>query len=286
MVILTTEGLRHRENSNFIFWISLCLLSSVVRIGFDMSEAERSLLDAVLENPDDDLPRLVYADYLDENGDPKRAEFIRAQIAIARLSFEEAYDSDEYVSAIRSVSSIEAKDYLNWIRQAGFPFGDLGKVYFDSKDDSIRIRDDETCNQFHFRKGFVEKIIAPEAWCSDNWHSIISHPISAIHFQPPVGNGSLLSLKKTGLNNWKATIQQRMSLRSPVREMELFTKTNAIGNYFQAKKQLEIERNERQTALLNLNNTPQTPIVFCAKRQTRNQNTASKSARSQKRSTK
>src|SRR5262249_1602998 len=35
-------------------------------------------------NPDDDTPRLVYADYLDERGD-LRGEFIRTQIALARL---------------------------------------------------------------------------------------------------------------------------------------------------------------------------------------------------------
>ena len=39
---------------------------------------------AVLAAPDDDLPRLVYADCLEENGDPDRAAFIRAQIELAR----------------------------------------------------------------------------------------------------------------------------------------------------------------------------------------------------------
>src|SRR5947208_16258633 len=34
---------------------------------------------AVLESPDDDGPRLVYADWLDEQGDP-RGEFIRTQV--------------------------------------------------------------------------------------------------------------------------------------------------------------------------------------------------------------
>lgn len=42
------------------------------------------LLAAVLAAPDDDGPRLVYADWLEENGDPERAEFIRVQIEIAR----------------------------------------------------------------------------------------------------------------------------------------------------------------------------------------------------------
>jgi uncharacterized protein (TIGR02996 family) len=44
-----------------------------------------AFLQAILESPDDDTPRLVYADYLDEHGDPDRAEFIRVQVALAAL---------------------------------------------------------------------------------------------------------------------------------------------------------------------------------------------------------
>jgi uncharacterized protein (TIGR02996 family) len=44
-----------------------------------------AFLQAILENPDDDTPRLIYADYLDEHGDPDRAEFIRVQVALASL---------------------------------------------------------------------------------------------------------------------------------------------------------------------------------------------------------
>src|SRR5262245_45873464 len=35
---------------------------------------------AIAASPADDLPRLVFADWLDEHGDPDRAEFIRTQI--------------------------------------------------------------------------------------------------------------------------------------------------------------------------------------------------------------
>ena len=45
----------------------------------------RALRAAVLAHPDDDLPRLVYADWLDESGDPDGARFLRAQIAMAAL---------------------------------------------------------------------------------------------------------------------------------------------------------------------------------------------------------
>jgi uncharacterized protein (TIGR02996 family) len=49
-----------------------------------MTEREM-LLRAVCESPDDDTPRLVFADWLDENGEPERAEFIRVQIEQTKL---------------------------------------------------------------------------------------------------------------------------------------------------------------------------------------------------------
>ena len=44
-----------------------------------MSDRE-AFVAAIAANPADDLPRLVFADWLDEHGDPERAEFIRTQI--------------------------------------------------------------------------------------------------------------------------------------------------------------------------------------------------------------
>ena len=46
-------------------------------------ESQQSFWNAIIENPDDDTPRLIYADWLEENGDPDRAEFIRLQCWIA-----------------------------------------------------------------------------------------------------------------------------------------------------------------------------------------------------------
>src|SRR5438309_575800 len=45
-----------------------------------------AFLASILETPDDDVPRLIYADWLDDQGDTERAEFIRLQIELARLS--------------------------------------------------------------------------------------------------------------------------------------------------------------------------------------------------------
>jgi uncharacterized protein (TIGR02996 family) len=46
--------------------------------------AYADLLRAVLAEPEDDAPRLIYADWLDEEGEGDRAEFIRVQCALAR----------------------------------------------------------------------------------------------------------------------------------------------------------------------------------------------------------
>jgi uncharacterized protein (TIGR02996 family) len=48
-----------------------------------MSDQE-AFMRAIIAAPDDDAPRLVYADWLDENGDPERAELIRVQCEAAR----------------------------------------------------------------------------------------------------------------------------------------------------------------------------------------------------------
>jgi uncharacterized protein (TIGR02996 family) len=55
-----------------------------------MSDGD-ALYRAVLANPDDDTPRLVYADWLQENGRAEEAEFIRAE---CRLHADEPYDAD------------------------------------------------------------------------------------------------------------------------------------------------------------------------------------------------
>lgn len=46
---------------------------------------DAAFLAAIADRPDDDLPRLVFADYLDEHGDSARAEFIRVQCELATL---------------------------------------------------------------------------------------------------------------------------------------------------------------------------------------------------------
>ena len=47
--------------------------------------SDRPFLDAIREEPDDDLHRLAWADWLEERGDDDRSTFVRAQLAAAQL---------------------------------------------------------------------------------------------------------------------------------------------------------------------------------------------------------
>jgi uncharacterized protein (TIGR02996 family) len=64
------------------------------------------ILSAVLADPFDDLPRLILADWLDENGEPSRAEFIRAQIALPN---DRCRDVSERLNTLIEVEQVPAK---------------------------------------------------------------------------------------------------------------------------------------------------------------------------------
>lgn len=82
-----------------------------------MADAAEDLLAAVLAHPEDDAPRLAYADWLDRHGDPDRAAFLRVQIARTRFAPDDPADDE-----------LERRDHLllnrhpEWIAEAGSPW--------------------------------------------------------------------------------------------------------------------------------------------------------------------
>jgi uncharacterized protein (TIGR02996 family) len=86
-----------------------------------MSEST-AFLQAIFEKPDDDRPRLLYADWLDENGDTERAEFIRIQCALASLigDQEEGAEFETNRAEIHELwqreQSLFEAHWLEWIR--------------------------------------------------------------------------------------------------------------------------------------------------------------------------
>ena len=49
--------------------------------------AQHAFLESIAANPNDDVPRLIFADYLEEHGEGERAEFIRVQCRLASEKF-------------------------------------------------------------------------------------------------------------------------------------------------------------------------------------------------------
>jgi uncharacterized protein (TIGR02996 family) len=62
-----------------------------------------ALLRAILDQPKEETPRLVYADWCDENGQPERAEFIRVQVTIAGWGTTPPADAEEWVRREREL---------------------------------------------------------------------------------------------------------------------------------------------------------------------------------------
>jgi uncharacterized protein (TIGR02996 family) len=97
--------------------------------------SDQGFRDAIQENPDDDTPRLIYADWLDERngpGDAARAEFIRVQCELARLP-----EWDERRTAL------EARERILWKKHA--------KLWCQPLRPFSR--------KFEFRRGFPDQVL-------------------------------------------------------------------------------------------------------------------------------
>src|SRR5215216_3334791 len=105
-----------------------------------MHPADAAFLAAIRDRPDDDLPRLVYADYLDERGDP-RGEFIRLQVERPTLA---ADDPRRFELLAREQELVRAHEE-EWL-------GPLAEIV----------------SSHEFRRGFISRVlIMTEAFVAD-----------------------------------------------------------------------------------------------------------------------
>jgi uncharacterized protein (TIGR02996 family) len=77
---------------------------------------EAALLAAITAHPDEDTPRLMYADWLEEHDQPDRAEFIRLRCAV------EAGTADDEVADDKRAFELEELHRAEWL--AGLPQSD------------------------------------------------------------------------------------------------------------------------------------------------------------------
>jgi uncharacterized protein (TIGR02996 family) len=83
-------------------------------------QQDEAFRQAIIETPDDDTPRLVYADWLDEHGQAERAEFIRLQVRAARLD-----EDDPSLPALREqAEQLRAAHESAWLAPLRAALGD------------------------------------------------------------------------------------------------------------------------------------------------------------------
>jgi uncharacterized protein (TIGR02996 family) len=95
-----------------------------------------ALLAAVRESPDDDLPRLVFADWLDDRGEFDRAAFIRAQVEAARAELDspEARNAEDRAAALLTDANRETwtQDIRGLLLEADFERGFIHHATVDA----------------------------------------------------------------------------------------------------------------------------------------------------------
>jgi uncharacterized protein (TIGR02996 family) len=77
---------------------------------------EEAFFAAIAANPDDDTPRLVYADWLEEHGDLERAEFIRLDIAhMHNASVRTNLSAAEYARQLARRAELLSRNREKWM---------------------------------------------------------------------------------------------------------------------------------------------------------------------------
>jgi uncharacterized protein (TIGR02996 family) len=142
-----------------------------------MSDGEL-LLRAILDQPKEDTPRLVYADWCDENGQPERAEFIRVQVTIARWGTTPPADAEEWVRRERELIYGKVDSYrYNW------------HVWISLRTFSLNYPSQETIGSpsVTFSRGFVSHVSC--SWPDWRTHAdtiLAAQPVERVRLTTPV----------------------------------------------------------------------------------------------------
>lgn len=111
---------------------------------------EEAFIQSIREDPDDDAPRLIFADWLEEHGQADRAEFIRVQCRLARASEAESEQS-VLLARAKDLLRTHWDEWVGLLRAIVGPWRDryeeewMGEEYHP---DGLR----------HFQRGFVDSL--------------------------------------------------------------------------------------------------------------------------------
>jgi uncharacterized protein (TIGR02996 family) len=127
------------------------------------------LLRAILDHPEDDDRRVVYADWLEENGQPERAEFIRVQCELAKAP--KCRDGRQSCRC-RACELDRRSTRLKTMR-------DANKV---ANEDKWWWRELRAADSVLIRRGFVEVVhgVSLGAWLENGPAIVSAHPVERV----------------------------------------------------------------------------------------------------------
>ncbi len=131
-----------------------------------------ALLRAVVDNPADDFPRLVAADWLDDHDDPERAEFIRLQCA----GEHDTTESRERNWKIRTLANSLSGQL--WAVEA---CPNLVTMEFAVGGPTLNALTVEHIERVRFHRGFPEFVVCPAAeWLAHGTGIVPRQPVKCV----------------------------------------------------------------------------------------------------------
>jgi uncharacterized protein (TIGR02996 family) len=142
-------------------------------------QAEEGFLRAILAEPDDDAHRLVFADWLEDHGDPERAEFIRLQIELDKMDWNEpGYGEKE-----RRARGLEYQNRERWFAKPA-----VLQPYH---------------NRVRFQRGFPEEIkLTVEEFVQYGSVLLETHPVHTLRVRGKFGKTEAAALAASAALAW------------------------------------------------------------------------------------
>jgi uncharacterized protein (TIGR02996 family) len=158
-------------------------MSAFLRGELTMSD-EDAFVHSILNNPDDDVPRLVFADWLEEHGRASHAELIRVQCELARLpkrSREPKAKARREKLAAREKELLRQPEFFpTW--PAGIPTFErttMQAVHRGHVRDYDSFKRASDAPKLKYERGFIAgirfldgELMAPE-WAESPWHTLL-----------------------------------------------------------------------------------------------------------------
>ena len=139
---------------------------------------DESFLAAIRAAPDDDLARLVYADYLEERGDAARAEFIRVQVELATLD-----EVDPRLAALEDrAHELLAGHEADWLRsaeQSSLTEWEFRRGFVDQAEIAFGV----TAGGVKLERCLVTRLALSGAWYLPPAHDVTMQVVKSINFQ-------------------------------------------------------------------------------------------------------